>query len=520
MNRFDSSEFQFENKLIKVPKLKRNTSCTFRIPKPNGICNTNIACYLDPAHSNTGDAALAENQHSVNVRSPFKNLIERNIEHVEKLYEVRMSLQEVDDDYKLIASGVKAEQSINEILNICRKSNVYNFYLCFPVRGEAFHKKFSEFKKDVLYKLGGNASFEKRPHITLSLVNLVTDSDVELVVRALQSTSIAIKSVPKSQRDPDLEEYSIDLEGLDVVKYKGKYAKRSVLMSNVTLSETLADIATEFQSTLNKSVNTLISSHQKRKKISRSDRISNLTESQLAPKGIFLTRGGNIEITFTDVPLVDPKACASGEGEGDQEGAESMLDVHKSNNKGRPEDFNHGEPSNEGLLSREDGVGREGRLGNDRTEPWGNGSLRTDGRAEERSAQKEGAGEGTENNEHHGDSEDDEVYEFDTAVKNKLHVTLMRHQQVGLLSNMKFASKGHVVCAELRPRNGETCSFTAYNSNELASFVGNRFDNKEHEDVATSQIPGSQPPKLPTHYLVDAETEKMDEKEERFVFWI
>ncbi|UKK00022.2 hypothetical protein MACK_000088 [Theileria orientalis] len=469
MNLFDSSGFQFEKKVVKVPKLKRNTSCTFRIPKPNGNCNTNIARDLDSTHTVSLDSTIAENQHSVNVRSPFKNLIERNIEHVEKLYDVRMSLQQVDDDYKLIASGVKAESSINEILNICRKSNVYNFYLCFPVRGEAFHKKFSEFKKGVLYKLGGNASFEKRPHVTLALVNLVTDSDVDVVVRALQSTSIAIKSVPKHQKESDLEEYTIYLEGLDVVKYKGKYAKRSVLMSNVTLSETLSDIASEFQSSLNKSVNTLISSQPKRKKISRSDRISNLTESQLAPKGIFLTRGGNIEMTFTDVQLVDPKACAIGEGEVDHE-EESTIDVLKNDNTVSPEDLNQEEATNHALLHRE--------------------------------------------------SEDDEVYEFDTSVKNKFHVTLMRHQQVGLLSSMKFESKGQVVCVELRPRNGETCNFTAYTSNELVSFVGNRFDNKENEDIATSQIPGSQPPKIPIHYLVDAETENMDENEERFVFWI
>ncbi|UKJ87612.1 hypothetical protein MACJ_000048 [Theileria orientalis] len=469
MNLFDSSEFQFEKKVVKVPKLKRNTSCTFRIPKLNVNCNTNIERDLDPTHSSSLDFTLAENQHSVNVRSPFKNLIERNIEHVEKLYDVRMSLQQVEDDYMLIASGVKAESSINKILNICRKSNVYNFYLCFPVRGEAFHKKFSEFKKGVLYKLGGNVSFERRPHITLALVNLVTDSDIDAVVRALQLTSISIKSVPKRQKESDLEEYSIDLEGLDVVKYKGKYVKRSVLMSNVKLSETLSDIASEFQNSLNKSVNTLISSQPKRKKVSRSDRISNLTESQLAPKGIFLTRGGNIEMTFTDVPLVDPKACARGEGEGDHEGG-STLNVAQNDNTLSPEDLNHEEA--------------------------------------------------VETNECHRESEDDEVYEFDTSVKNKFHVTLMRHQQVGLLSSMKFESKGHVVCVELRPRNGETCNFTAYNSNELASFVGNRFDNKENEDIATSQIPGSLPPKIPTHYLVDTETEKMDEKEERFVFWI
>ncbi|XP_954664.1 uncharacterized protein TA19795 [Theileria annulata] len=461
MNDFIRGEFKFDTKTVEVEKYKKNPNVTFRIPVPLGNLDLNQESQPESLPYKPPDSLFSQNQHSVNVRIPFKNLIERKIPDIEKLFQVRMSLQDVDGDLKLIASGEKAEPSINEIIDICRKSNVYNFYLCFPVRGDQFHKSFSEFQKSVKNKLGGNVTFEKRPHVTLALVNLVTDSDIYNVVRALQITSLTITSVLKQQSQNDHNQYYVDLEGLDFIKYKGKFAKRSVLFTNVVMSEALSDIATEFQNTLNKTVNGFMDKPKKRK-INKSNRISNLTESQLAPKGIYLSRGGTIEISFTDVPLVDPNYM-----------------------KTNPNKQTQGEETSTSESNEPETQEQELEMEMEKKE---------------------------------SESDEEENYEYDTSVKNKFHVTLMRHQHVNILSNLKFSTKTQVVCAELRPRRGETCNFNSYNSGELASFVGTSYDNEENEDNAT-RICSARPSNIPNDHLVDMDPEN-NNKAERFLFWI
>lgn len=299
----------------------------------------------------------------------------------------------------------------------------------------------------------------------MALVNLVTDSDIYKVVRALQITSLTITSVLKQQSQNYHSQYNVDLEGLDFIKYKGKLAKRSVLFTNVVMSEALTDIASEFQNTLNKTVNTFMNK-PKRRKINKSNRISNLTESQLAPKGIYLSRGGAVEITFTDVPLVDPNYMKT-------TSENSEKDTHYEENL--VSEVN--EPETQEQETETETVKKE------------------------------------------SESDEEESYEYDTSVKNKFHVTLMRHQQVNILSNLKFSGKTQVVCAELRPRRGETCNFNSYNSTELTSFVGTSYDNEENEDIATTRICSSRPKDIPNDHLVDMNTDN-NNKAERFLFWI
>ncbi|AFZ80552.1 hypothetical protein BEWA_034090 [Theileria equi strain WA] len=473
MSDITCDEFSFETKAVRQDGVKGNPYVTYRIPKPSithDQSDHTDSGFSPVSNSQSQDVKNDDTQYAVGVREPFKAFINQIIPHIEKLFKVRMSLQQLGDEYQLIATGDKAEASVNEVLNRCRKSNVYNFYLCFPVRGKAFHRNFTEFQNSLAKILGPNTEFIKRPHITLAMLNLVTDSDIDAVVRDLQITSLTIKSIPKkpstSQTDGFLP-YSVNLHGLDTVVYKGKFAHRSVLMANATLEKQLLEIAKEFQNTVNKSINNIITHNNpsnKKKRPVVGENIGMLTGAQLAAKGISIASGGNVEVGFTDVNLMDRNGVIS------HEETEKLLNSYGTNQSGMSNITPDPVPSYE--------------------------------------VQDENDQSCTDN------------IEYDTAVKNKFHVTLLRHQGVSALKDSPFDSDASVVCVELRPRNSETCNFSAYTTTELTKFTGNRFDNIKTDEPGVSQIALSQAPNIPNDHIVDVNTTETDNKSERFVFWI
>lgn len=102
----------------------------------------------------TSITPMAIQQNAIQVRMPFKTFIQRNIPELEKRMAVRLSLKTHNNSLVLMASGERSAEAIAEMLNKCRRSRVYNYYLCLPVRGREFHEHLDELKKTVKNCLG------------------------------------------------------------------------------------------------------------------------------------------------------------------------------------------------------------------------------------------------------------------------------------------------------------------------------------------------------------------------------
>ncbi|ORM42092.1 uncharacterized protein BXIN_0940 [Babesia sp. Xinjiang] len=452
---------------------------------------------------------MPSQQNAVTVRPPFRDFIQHNMAAVENKMGVRMSLNPQGGSFVLIASGGRAQEAINEMLNMCRTSKVYNYYLCFPVRGAEFHNGFGELKQQVKKCIGHNVAFERRPHVTLALLNLVTDEDVNAMVRALQATTLAVAPLSLDD-DGKHKPYTIELSGVKSIRYKGKASKRSVFMTNATPNETLHDIATEFQDSVKRTINKIIAKSNEQIKVTKTkpgnkkDNIGKMTEKEAAAHGIFITHGGNIEVTYTDIALVDPKAIIS-----DQELDAILAELHSKNNE-----FTDEQPS------RKDNVGtaaKHNRRGNKQSDETQRSNAVQHPETQESDGDVEYKEEedATQEDENIGD-----MYDYDPSVTHELHVTLLRNPNVERLEHLKFKAQGAISCVELRPRGDENCSFKAYTKTQLLSFVGNRYDGKPTDEHGVNHIKGSEQPDLPQHLVTDVGATEGNDHGTRFVFWI
>ncbi|KAK2197036.1 Protein kinase A anchor protein [Babesia duncani] len=225
----------------------------------------------------------------------------KHIDNVQKLYGVYVNLQNVDDEWKMTSTGPKAKESLDELVNICRKSNLYNYYLCLPIRGMAFNEKLLSYHEVIKQKYGKRVNFVRRPHVTLALLNLVTDEDVALVVKALQEVTVTLGFLRSSPQDFNIAAH---LRGLDAVVQKGKNKANSVLMANVKFDETMYDIVKSYQNAVNKIVNKMMDLPPKMRV--KRGKLGVATEQEAASQGINVTRSGQIEINYADISRVDP----------------------------------------------------------------------------------------------------------------------------------------------------------------------------------------------------------------------
>lgn len=159
-------------------------------------------------------------------------------------------------------------------------------------------------------------AYEAKPHITLALLNLVTDDDVDAVIKALQSAALAMASL-SSDTEEQKRPYSVKLSGVKSIKHKGKAARGSVFMAHATPEDTLGDIAAEFQESVKRTINQiLLTTHKKiaKGKTTKTGKpmgVGVMTEAEAAAQGIYVTKGGNLEITYTDTAVVDPNGSIS-----------------------------------------------------------------------------------------------------------------------------------------------------------------------------------------------------------------
>ncbi|CDR96127.1 hypothetical protein, conserved [Babesia bigemina] len=512
--RFDTIAIQREG--VTPPKYD-----TFRVPVP---LETELVMPEEGTFRNTRESSMGKaepqqydtekvsvvhsmtmDQVAVTVRPAFNDFIRSHIRELEKRMDVRMSLTPRDDVHCLIASGSKSSEAIVEMLNMCRTSRIYNYYLCLPVRGADFQRVFSEFKQEVIGLLGHEVAFEKRPHVTLALLNLVTDEDVDAVVRALQATTLAVSSL-STGADGKRKPYTIELAGVKPIVYKGRAAQRSVFMTHALPEDNLSDIASEFQDSVKRAVNNIIAASKKRvaqKKASKTKNTYNpgrWTEAEAAARGIYVTKGGNIEVTYADVALVDPNGAIT-----DQELNDMLAEL-------RSKYIDHDEPANK----------RKGKASVQIKQIQGvDPASRRQG-----NAQNVVPRDTKENDEDNADTTqpanvgvvDQDFPEYETSVTHEFHVTLLRNSKVERLQRLGFKTRGDVCCVELRPRGDETCNFKAYTKTRLVQFVGNRYDGQQSEVDDASYISGSAQPELPSDLVTDPGAS--DGSTERFVFWI
>ncbi|GFE52615.1 2,3-bisphosphoglycerate-independent phosphoglycerate mutase, putative [Babesia ovis] len=505
MGTIKGDQFRFETISIQNEGSDPPEYTVFRVPIP--LETQYVAPEEGSQPQSQGDTeqtpvVMSIQQNAVTVRPPFRWFIERNIEKVEKKMGVRMSLNPQGNSLVLIASGDRAQEAINEMLNMCRTSNVYNYYLCFPVRGAEFQNLFDQLKMEVQKCLGGNVTFEMRPHVTLALLNLVTDEDVDAVVKALQATTIAVSQL-SIDNEGQKKLYTMTLDGVEHIKYKGKAAKRSVFMTAAKPDETLSDIATEFQDCVKRAMNKLISKSNEKIRSSqiapRQDNIGKMTEAEAAARGIFITPGGNIEITYTDIALVDPNGVID-----DQQLDAMLAEVHSK-------DFGLGDNQKKTKGGHQN-VNQKGT------------SHKTDVLDKSSAAHKEDPfvehNVATEYLEPEpGNEYDLDEPDYDPSVTNKLHVTLLRNQNVDKLNHLKFTARGTVCCVELRARGKETCSFKAYTKTQLVRFVGHRYDGKPTTEHGVNYITGTAQPDLSVDLITDHGATKTHNSMSRFVFW-
>eukprot|EP00371_Babesia_bovis_P000103 XP_001608750.1 hypothetical protein [Babesia bovis T2Bo] len=480
----------------------------FRVPVPLETSYTapgdgGDTSQVAPSEANGTPIYNSVQQNAVTVRSPFRRFIERNIEKVEKKKGVRMSLNPQGASLVLIAHGDRSTEAINEMLNMCRKSNVYNFYLCFPVRGAEFHGLFDEFKSQVKQCIGQNVAYEMRPHVTLALLNLVTDEDLDAIIKALQATAVAVSQL----RAPDStnQGYEVHLEGTKSIKYKGKAARRSVFMTNAQLNEALSDIAYEFQDSVKRAINKVInksneaSQHQRAKPTKNVSEIGRMTEAEAAAHGIFITPGGNIEVTYTDIELMDPKGVIS------DEQLDSMIaELHGRNT----------------VIDEPSPIGPAAKTGNKiptKLEPT---NEHDQGTQLDDQSDNDYATVYREPETINTDEEVD-VPEYDPSVTHEFHVTLLRNSNVDKLGHLDFKGNGLVNCVELRARGAEVCSFKAYTKTQLMRFVGHRYDGRLQTEYGVNYPSGTEQPSGMSHDLVtDNGANKEHNAASRFVFWI
>ncbi|KAK1938417.1 hypothetical protein X943_001060 [Babesia divergens] len=451
----------------------------------------------------TSITPMAIQQNAIQVRMPFKAFIQRNIPELEKRMAVRLSLKTHNNSLVLMASGERSAEAIAEMLNKCRRSRVYNYYLCLPVRGREFHEHLDELKKTVKNCLGADVAYEAKPHITLALLNLVTDDDVDAVVKALQSAALAMSSLssdPEEQKRP----YSVKLSGVKSIKHKGKAARGSVFMTHATPEDTLGDIAAEFQESVKRTINQILLTTHKKIAKGRTTQtgkpmgVGVMTEAEAAAQGIYVTKGGNLEITYTDTAVVDPNGSISN-AELNQLLAELLAKntsfkgdtPHEKKGNTSKKGENHSQKDSCSKMTNQ----QHGTVTKDSDHHMGNVNYLT---------------------EEDGNS-DEEFEEHETSVTHELHVTLLRHQHVERLKNIPFSCQGLVSCVELRPRGIETCAFNAYTKTRLVRFVGSRYDGKETEEHGVTQVAGSTKPDMPADLIADPGS---NGALERFVFWI
>ncbi|KAK1441690.1 hypothetical protein BgAZ_500220 [Babesia gibsoni] len=446
-------------------------------------------------HEEVPSTASTMPQDAISIRMPFKGLIQKTIPEIEKRMGVRMGLTVQNDSLLLIANGERGAEAIEEMLNICRRSKVYNYYLCFPVRGKDFHINFDELKRQVKDCIGTSVAFERRPHVTLALLNLVTDSDLDAVVKVLQGTTLAVSALSLDE-EGNKRPYTVTLSGVKSIKYKGKLAGRSVFMTSATPEDTLMDIASEFQDSVKATVNKiLLESHKRLSKKSHKKRdstagIGTMTEAEAAAHGVHVTRGGNIEITYTDIATVDPNGAVN-----DEQFNRMVAELHhKYSDFVEESDGKH--PKKRDPPNKHDSVAVELQ----RKDVGAEG--------EEDTVDKE------------VESDNEEFLEHETSVTNEFHVTLLRNHKVDKLKGIPFDCEGHVTCVELRPRGKETCSFKAYTKKSLIQFVGSRYDGKKSDRFGLINVVGSGAPDMAADLLTDPAAPQAEDKSERFVFWL
>ncbi|GBE62635.1 hypothetical protein, conserved [Babesia ovata] len=497
---------------------------TFRVPVPletelvmpeegafSSTTESSIGQAEPQTHNDTEKVSVVQpvvmEQVAVTVRPAFNDFIRGHLRELEKRMDVRMSLTPRGNDHCLIASGSRASEAIVEMLNMCRTSRIYNYYLCLPVRGADFQRVFSQFKQEAKDILGQDLAFEQRPHVTLALLNLVTDEDVDAVVRALQATTLAVSSL-STDADGVRKPYTIELAGVKPIVYKGRAAQRSVFMTHARPEDNLSDIASEFQESVKRAVNSIITTSKKRvaqemaSKAKSTNNPGRWTEAEAAARGIYITPGGNVEITYADVAIVDPHGAVTDEELNDMlaelrskyidhepakrgKGKGNLSDQIKQKHSVDPSSKRQGNSSN--VVPRDASETTEENV--DTTHPATVGEV------------------------------DQDFPEYETSVSHEFHVTLLRNSKVERLQKLGFKTRGDVCCVELRPRGGETCNFKAYTKTRLVQFVGNRYDGKPSQIDGASHITGSAQPELPSDLLTDPGASEGGSTE-RFVFWI
>ncbi|GIX62337.1 DNA gyrase B [Babesia caballi] len=509
MGTIKGDQFRFETISILKEGSKPPQYTAFRVPVPLEtplvLPEEGEASEFEPvAAASSSLKPMAVQQNAATIRAPFWHLVNQHIPPLEKQWNVRMGLKQREGAFTLMASGEKASEAIVEMLNLCRTSRVYNYYLCFPVRGEQFHSVFGDLKQKVAKCLGASVSFEERPHVTLALLNLVTDEDVDAVVRALQATTLAISQLSldsEGHRKP----YSIELAGVKSIKYKGQAARRSVFFTHAQPEDTLSDIASEYQSSVKRAVNQIISASRshiaKAKLATEGTSIARMTEAEAAARGVFITPGGNVEVSYTDIAVVDPKGAVS----------DAVLNDMLAQQRAKYSDLDDQQAQrSRGSGGHRGAAGRKGRASQASTTdahtiaapPRGAADVdedsvtRTDGAPD-----SEGSG--------------DTLPEYETSVTHELHITLLRSPKVDQLNHLTFHGRGSVCCVELRPRGAETCAFNAYTKTHLVRFVGNRYDCKPTDEHGVNYITGSTTPDLPPDLFTDPGAPEEDGRLER-----
>lgn len=442
---------------------------------------------VDSSDHTTRDFATHHVAHSsIPVRKPFTSFINKIIQQVEAKFSVTMSLNQNGDEHRLTASGSNARASINYMLNLCRKSRIYNFYMCFPIRGDCFNHNFQAFKARVTKRIGTNVKFEQRPHITLALFSLPTDSDIYLVIRNLQMSTMKIRAM-------NLEPIpNVELKGLKTVLYRGKNAKMSVLMSLVSLPDVVADVADEFQSSGDKAMKSILEMKLDAADEVGKDDVTTMTQDEAAALGIFINNSGNVEITYTDVTAKDPN-CSMGDKEFEA-AIGGLGSAHHETHRA-----NGGQTS---AIAEQSAI-------------IGHADPNVDHHADpniDQSVNIDHADHSADHSEAHASDVPDQDHPT-TAVRKELHVTLLRDLKVQSLLDLPFTCQSPITCVELRPRLSEVCSFSVYTKDELITYVGNRYDNIANP-YGTSQIT------LPAESQTDVHDKNVDNSKERFVFWL